>query len=44
MRDTQDSINDLLFGVLGVLAYGIVWHRASWLQRRRAKRMRRPKA
>ncbi len=43
VRDTQDSMNDLLFGVLGVLVYGAIWYRASWLQRR-AKPMKRPKA
>ncbi|MEA2662493.1 MAG: hypothetical protein QOH08_2065 [Chloroflexota bacterium] len=44
VRDTQDSMNDLLFGVLGVLVYGAIWYRASWLQRKRAKPMKKPKA
>ena len=44
VRDTQDSINDLLFGVLGVIVYGAIWFRATWLQRKRAKPMKRPKA
>jgi hypothetical protein len=44
VRDTQDSINDLLFGVLGVIVYGIVWYRSTTLQRKRAKPLRRPKA
>ena len=44
VRDTQDSMNDLLFGVLGVLVYGLFWYRATWLQQKRARPLRRPKA
>lgn len=44
VRDTQDTINDMLFGVLGVIVFGAIWYRATWLQRKRAKPMRRPKA
>ena len=44
VRDTQDSMNDLLSGVLGVIVYGAIWYRAAWLQRKRAKPMKRPKA
>jgi hypothetical protein len=44
VRDTQDTINDMLFGVLGVIVYGAIWYRATWLQRKRAKPMKRPNA
>jgi len=44
VRDTQDTINDMLFGILGVVVYGAIWYRATWLQRKRAKPMKRPKA
>lgn len=43
VRDIQDSMNDLLFGVLGVVVYGAIWSRATWLQQKRAKPLRRPK-
>src|SRR6266542_5067884 len=43
VRDTQDSINDLLFGLLGVLVYGAIWARSRWLARRRARPMRQPR-
>lgn len=41
VRDTQDSMNDLLFGILGVIAYGFVWSRWTVLREKRAKRLRR---
>lgn len=41
VRDTQDSINDLLFGVLGVIVYGFLWSRWTAMREKRAKALRR---
>ena len=37
-------MNDELFGVLGVLVYGIIWYRSTTLRRKRAKPLRKPRA
>lgn len=42
VRDTQDSMNDLLFGVLGVIAYGFLWSRWTAMREKRPKPLRRP--
>lgn len=44
VRDTQDQMNDLLSGVVGVLVYGAIWYRWSALRRKRAKPLRTPRA
>lgn len=41
VRDTQDSMNDLLFGVLGVIVYGLIRSRWTALRDKRPKRLRR---
>jgi len=41
VRDTQDSINDLLFGVLGVITYGFLWSRWTAIREKRPKPLRR---
>jgi len=41
VRDLQDQMNDLLSGVIGVIVYGIVWWRWSFLRRKRARPIRR---
>lgn len=41
VRDLQDQMNDLLSGIIGVIVYGVIWWRASTLQRKRARPVRR---
>ena len=40
VNGTQDSINDLLFGLLGVIVYTVLFARSHFLARRRARRSR----
>jgi hypothetical protein len=37
VRDLQDQMNDLLSGVIGVIAYGLIWWRWSALRRKRPR-------
>jgi hypothetical protein len=41
VRDLQDQMNDELFGVLGVIVYGLIWWRWSTMRNKRAHAVRR---
>jgi hypothetical protein len=41
VRDLQDQMNDELFGVLGVIVYGLIWWRWSTVRKKRAHAVRR---